>query len=259
LGLEATCTARLGAAASRGRALLETGELIFRGDFRVRIAFGDIHAVDATGGRLLVRWRGGEPLALELGAAAPRWADKIRNPPSRLDKLGVKPGARVAVVGARDAGGLDQAFLGELGARGTEVWSGTPRVPVDLIFYAPRRRDDLARLAALARLIVPDGALWVLRPKGSAAAAAATVSEGDVLVAGRQAGLVDTKVVAFSPSHSAAKLMIPVAKRAKPATTTATTTATPSRATARSRPPGRSRSDRGRIPRPPAPARGRPG
>jgi hypothetical protein len=252
LGLEATCTALLGSRAeSRGRALLETTELLFRGTFRVRIAFADIRSVEATDGLLLVHRRDGELLVLHLGDAAPRWAEKIRNPPSRLNKLGVKAGARIAVVGARDAGGLDDAFLGELGARGAEVREGTPRAPVDLLFYAPRGREDLERLPALARLIVPDGALWILRPKGSAT----SVSEGDVLGAGRAAGLVDTKVVAFSATHSAAKLMIPVAKRAA----AASAATTPTRARARSRPPGRSRSDRGRSPPPPAPAPGRRG
>ena len=251
MGLEATCTATLGRARSRGRALLEAAELVFRGGaLRVRIAFADIRAVEAADGLLVIRWRGGEPLALHLGDAASRWAEKIKNPPSRLDKLGVKAGARIAVVGARDAGGLDDAFLGELGARGADVWAGTgtPRASVDLLFYAPRARGDLARLAALAERIVPDGALWVLRPKGSAAVPGAP-TEGDVLAATRAAGLVDTKVVAFSATHSAAKLMIPIAKRA----------ATPTRAKARSRPPDRSRTGTGRSPPTPAPARGRRG
>ena len=41
-------------------------------------------------------------LALKLGAAAPKWAEKILHPPSRLDKLGVKAGMRVSLVGVKD-------------------------------------------------------------------------------------------------------------------------------------------------------------
>src|SRR5262245_48932316 len=98
MGLEATCAATLGDARSTGKALLETTELVFRGqgDFRVRVPFGDIESVEVDGARLVIRFRGGV-LGLEVGsAAAPRWAAKIRNPPSRLDKLGVKPASRVA-------------------------------------------------------------------------------------------------------------------------------------------------------------------
>src|SRR3954468_13731642 len=99
MGLEAACTATLGNATARGKALLETTELIFRGDgLRVRVPLAEIRRVAVDGGRLSVRW-GAETLALELGAAAaPRWAEKIEHPPSRLDKLGIKPGSRVAIV-----------------------------------------------------------------------------------------------------------------------------------------------------------------
>jgi hypothetical protein len=53
-----------------------------------------------------------------------------------------------------------------------------------------------------------DGAIWVIRPKGSPA-----ISEGDVRKAGRNAGLVDTKVARFSETHTAEKLVIPVNRR----------------------------------------------
>jgi hypothetical protein len=56
-----------------------------------------------------------------------------------------------------------------------------------------------------------DGALWVVRPKGSAA-----VTEHDVFDAVREAGLKDTKVVAFSKTHTAHKCVVPLEMRGKP-------------------------------------------
>jgi hypothetical protein len=238
VGLEAQCLATLGAAKSRGKALLETTELLFRGDFRVRIPLGSIAGVDAAGDRLVVRWTG-DTLTLHLGAAAARWADKIRNPPSRLDKLGVKPTSRAAVVGR-----LDDDFLGELTARAGDVVRGVPRARVDLLFYAANAGPDLDRLADLTARIQPDGAIWVVRPKGQAA-----ITEGQVMAAGKAAGLVDVKVAAFSATHSAQKFVIPVSRRPAPVK--------PPKATAKSPRPDRSRSAPAQTRPRPAPARDR--
>jgi hypothetical protein len=41
-----------------------------------------------------------------------------------------------------------------------------------------------------------------------------TITEGDVMAAGKAAGLVDVKVVRFSETHTAEKFVIPVALRA---------------------------------------------
>ena len=67
---------------------------------------------------------------------------------------------------------------------------------------------DDAKLAALRAKLVPDGALWIVRPKGSG-----EISETDVMKAGKAAGLVDVKVVRFSDTHTAEKFVIPVARR----------------------------------------------
>jgi hypothetical protein len=234
VGLEAECAATLGDARSRGKAALETTELAFRGGFRARVPLGEVEAIDVAGDSLLVRWRG-QTLALELGAAAAaRWADKLRHPPSRLDKLGVKPGSRVAVIGAFD---LD--FLTELRAHAAHVRRGVPPAPVDLIFYAAAHHEDLADLDALVAGLRPDGALWIVRPKGGGA----PIGERDVMAAGHAAGLVDVKVAAFSATHSAGKFVIPVARRqAAPAAVK------PSRATAKNPPRRRSTSAPAKTP-----------
>ena len=206
MGREAVCHAQRGTKRSKGKALLETSELVFRsevrGEMRVVVPFKEITTLKADGPQLRLKWPGGN-LTLELGTAvASTWAEKIRNPPSRLDKLGVARDMRVAIVGKMDAD-----FLKELKQRGAHV-EQKPKSPVTIVFFAAEARDDLARLVALQEMIAPDGAIWVLRRKGSAA-----ISERDVMSAGKAAGLVDTKVAAFSPTHTAEKLVIPVARR----------------------------------------------
>jgi hypothetical protein len=51
--------------------------------------------------------------------------------------------------------------------------------------------------------------VWVIRPKGRP-----DISERAVMAAGKAAGLVDVKVVSFSPTHTAEKFVIPVKARA---------------------------------------------
>lgn len=203
MGAEAQCTVSLNGTQYEARALLETSELIVRGDGRVRVPFAEMRSVSANDGTLTIEFGGGV-LALELGRQAQRWADKIANPPSRLDKLGVKAGHRVAVIGVRDDG-----FADELRARGADVHEDDePASESDLIFLGAERRDALDRLDRLQASLRRNGAIWIVRPRGSA-----EISEGDVMNAAKAAGLVDTKVARFSETHTAEKLVIPVTRR----------------------------------------------
>ena len=80
---------------------------------------------------------------------------------SRLDKLGIKPGMRVALVGLRDA-----AFRRELRRRTDQVTDARPRRDTELILFAVDGTAPLRRLATLQRAITGSGAIWVVWPKG---------------------------------------------------------------------------------------------
>jgi hypothetical protein len=202
VGSEAVCRVRYGKQAGEGRALLETTELLFRGDFRLRIPFREITSIEDEAGELRVGF-GGETAVFELGKNAHAWAEKIRNPRGLLDKLGVKAGAQVTVLGVEDSG-----FLEQLRSRTGAESNGSP-ADADFIFYEADSVDDLHSLSKLAASIKRNGCIWVVSPKGKGAA----IKDVDVMAAAREAGLVDTKVVSFSDTHTALKLVIPVAKR----------------------------------------------
>ena len=68
--------------------------------------------------------------------------------------------------------------------------------------------EGLARLEKLKASLKPNGALWIIRPKGRP-----EISERATMAAGRAAGLVDVKVVAFSETHTAEKFVIPIVRR----------------------------------------------
>lgn len=203
MGSEAVCRVSYNGEAAEGKALLETTELIFRGDFRLKIPFSQIASLDAADGELRVGYDGGVAV-FELGSDAEKWAEKIRNPRGLLDKLGVKSGMTVAVLGVEDEDfmGLLRDRVGEPGAEMVQ--------DADLIFFAADRVEDLRRLAELRGALKPAGGVWVVSPKGKGA----VLKDVEVMAAARNAGLVDTKVVvAFSETHTALKLVIPKAQR----------------------------------------------
>jgi len=117
---------------------------------------------------------------------------------SRLDKLGVKPGAKVAIVGVDDPD-----FLKELRQRTSDITRGRPRGPCDLVFMSADTRTDLRRINRVKSWIEPSGAVWVVRPKGGRS----ELRDTDVIQAGLDAGLVDNKIASFSDTHGAMRLV----------------------------------------------------
>jgi hypothetical protein len=203
MGTEANCTARFKGQTFSGKARLETEVLEFRGsDLKLSIPFKSVKKISVRGEALTIEHAGGR-LTLEVGATASRWADKILHPPSRAKKLGVKPEWKASVVGVDD-----KEFLKELDRSIASLSIGRVIKDSDAIFLGATHEADLKRLETLKASIRPDGAIWIIRPKGRP-----EISERAVMAAGKAAGLVDVKVVGFSTTHTAEKFVIPVADR----------------------------------------------
>ena len=124
--------------------------------------------------------------------------DKVSTRPL-LDKLGVKPDARVALVGP-----FPDWFRVLVMQRASSIAEGPPNDAVDLIFLAADSAEDLAVLSELRERIVPNGAIWVVSRKGKAA----TLRDVEVIQSALDAGLVDNKVVSFSDTHTSLRLVI---------------------------------------------------
>ena len=202
MGSETRCILRIGRKKLEGEALLESKELIFRGDERLKIPFAEIRSVIAEDGALEITWSGGAAV-FEIGAAAERWAAKIRSPKSRLDKLGVKPGQVVAVIGVDDP-----TFEAELKERGADVRTGRIPKGAAIVFLGMASQKDLVRLVAAEQAIARNGAIWAVWPKGRA-----ELKEDHVRATALKIRLVDVKVASFSDTLSALKLVIPVKRR----------------------------------------------
>ncbi len=201
MGLSARCRATQGRRTTNAEAHLESDRITFRGDFRITVPFESIAGVRVKAGTLILECPDGR-LALGIGPAAERWAEKIRNPRPRIDKLGIKPGAKVTVFGLEDP-----KFEEDLRGKTSNI-SRRMRKDTESVFLGAQRTADLARMDRCRANLAQDGALWVVYPKGRQ-----DITRAVVMKAGKMAGLVDIKIVKFSESHTALKFVIPLAKR----------------------------------------------
>ena len=136
-------------------------------------------------------------------------------------KLGLKPGARLGLVGAP----ADFArTLGELppGVAPKVVSAG--KAPYDVIVcFAPTMAEVARRMPALKQRLDPAGGLWMAWPKKRrrpASGVATDVTENDVRALGLAVGLVDNKVCAIDDVWSGLRFVFRLVDR--PSTTRAT-------------------------------------
>ena len=202
MGRELVCNIRIGGKTTSAKALLETNEIVVRGDLRLKIPLATLKSVSARDGELHLKWPEGSAV-LELGEQAEKWAHRILHPKSTADKLGIKPGLIISALSMPDG-----SLATSLRAEAKKFSDSRPLKDSDLIFVGAETLAGLTRVARLVDSLATAGALWIVYPKGKR-----EIKEQHVLDAGRKAGLVDVKVVSFSATHTALKFVRPKAKR----------------------------------------------
>ena len=129
---------------------------------------------------------------------------------SLTEKLGIKPGARVAILGAPRG---YARTLGPLPPGAGLV--ATARGKCDLVHAFVTSRAELAHgFAKLVSRIESDGALWISWPKKSSGVAG-DLDENEVRAIGLAYGLVDVKVCAVDDTWSGLKFVYRLADRPK--------------------------------------------
>jgi len=118
-------------------------------------------------------------------------------------KLGIKPGARLGLIGA--PGGFD-VTLGELPPEVIVRRRLVGRFDV-IVAFCTRRSELERRLAALKGALDPAGGLWIAWPKRSSGVAT-DVTEDVVRSLGLASGLVDNKVCAIDEVWSGLRLVV---------------------------------------------------
>lgn len=203
MGAEARTTLRLGRQTFAGTAYLETDVLGFRGETRLRIPLSRVSGVEVRDGALHVTHAEGLAV-LGLGeAAAAKWAERIRSPRSLADKLGVKPGMQIAVLGVED-----ETILRDLTSRGATLLADAVPAGTPMVLWRVTKASQLGTLSGIVKKLARDGAIWVVHPRGDT-----SVADTVIFAAAKDAGLTYTKVVRFSETDTAEKLVIPVAAR----------------------------------------------
>ena len=140
MGQEVTCRVECPAGNGEAKALLESTEVLVRGAFRWKVRFAELQSVEVNGGRLVLSAESGTT-ALSLGEiVAEKWAEKIRNPPSLMKKLGVRAGSQYDIVGS-----APRSFMNELDDAGAQE----SRAP-ELLFAFPESAADLAPIWKMA-------------------------------------------------------------------------------------------------------------
>jgi hypothetical protein len=123
-------------------------------------------------------------------------------------KLGIKPGARVALVRAPDG---FEATLEPL-PDGVRMRTQA-RASLDVVvFFATRLAELDRRFQSLARAIAPDGGLWIAWPKRTSYVAT-DLREGVVREVGLAHGLVDNKVCAVDDVWSGLRFVYRLSDR----------------------------------------------
>lgn len=190
MGKEIRCRVSHQGQTAEVKALLETEAVILRGEIKATIFFAALRRVEAVEGILYL-----DDTTLDLGPQAAKWADKILHPPTLLDKLGIKPGMRTALLGFGDRSFmLDHPFDTCL----------KDEAEYDAILFHAPSLNELAGLHKIKHGIGKKTMLWIVYPKGRQ-----DIKEGHVFAHGKGIGLVDVKVCKFSETETGLKFVRP--------------------------------------------------
>jgi hypothetical protein len=137
MGREIQCRMKSGGKWFQGKALLETSEIIFRGEQRLKIPFHALKSVVASDGDLRLKWAGNS-VAFELGEQSAKWAHAILHPKTTADKLGIKPGLILSAVHLPGDATMQDA------RKTVAAFSNKkPLVNSDMIFFGATTASDL--------------------------------------------------------------------------------------------------------------------
>jgi hypothetical protein len=119
-----------------------------------------------------------------------------------VEKLGIKPGARVAILGAPK--GYERT-LGKLPQRVQHQARDAGRLDFIQLFASEKKALD-REFAALERALAPAGQLWISWPKRSSGVPT-DLTEDVIRAIGLAHGLVDVKVAAVDDVWSGLKFV----------------------------------------------------
>jgi hypothetical protein len=197
MGREAICDCTFNGTTAKVKALLESEELILRGDIHLRAPLHALHHVRVESESLCFNLDKG-PIRLDLGAAtAKSWAKKIKTPPPSLaDKLGIT-GKTVRTIGSISDRALDSALHSAALVRAQNP---------DLILSCVDTPESLAATLRDAKVqLARSIPIWLIYRKGPGH----PLNESAIRTTLRAQGLMDTKVASVSAELTALRFSLP--------------------------------------------------
>lgn len=197
MGREATCICNIQGREATSKILLESTELIVRGELRCVIPLSAIKNIRVEGDALTFK-NGKEKVSLRLGCVtAKKWLDAILKPPPTLaQKLGIGRDSVVRVCGVVTSDELRSA-LAEAG--------GGHQTPHMVVTSVESRESLLKALDDSPELLDRGVPIWVVYPKGAGSSLGETIVRATL----GQRGLRDTKVASVSSTLTALRFSKP--------------------------------------------------
>jgi hypothetical protein len=199
MGREATCECTVAGITAKVRALLETEEIILRGDIRMRAPLRALQNIRVESDSLHFNLDK-DSVQLRLGAvAAKSWAKKIKTPPPTLaDKLGIT-GRTVRTIGP-----VEKAVYSALESAAL-VRAEDP----DLIIACIDTPESIAAtLREAKKQLAHSIPIWLVYRKGPGH----PINEAIIRTTLRAHGLMDTKVASVSDRLTALRFNLPKSK-----------------------------------------------
>jgi hypothetical protein len=190
MGQEAQIEYASGRLRAKVRAHLDSQALQLSGDKKLKLPLTLISTATVDGDQLKIT-APGESFTLSLGAKdAATWARKILNPPSLADKLGLKAGKSVTLIGLMPP----EIATATKAAKPSKAIPKAFAADINIVSLPPGKEDAL--IVAASRALAPAQALWFIYEKGQ------PFNGDNLIAAARKARLKDTKVARISDTHA---------------------------------------------------------
>lgn len=192
MGREAICKCDWAGTTATVKVLLESSEIVVRGDIRKRVPISELRNVEVQSGWLCFN-ASGDQVQIFLGApAAEKWAVAINTPPPSLArKLGITNESVVRTIGSISEKALNAAL-----AEAAQVSAKRPDM---IIAYVDTPESLNAALREAKPQMLKSIPVWLVYPKG----AGHSLNESTIRSLLRNNGMVDTKVASVSSQLTA--------------------------------------------------------
>ncbi len=189
MGLEAKTTAVKGQVSATGRLHVDSKQIAFTSkDLKWSLDLGPAVKTKSTNGQLVV-WKGQDKITFDV-EKVDRWIDKIMNPPSLLEKLGVKPEMKCWL-----SSGFSRTFRQQLKDGAASI---TRKIEnCDLAFLFLNDREQFGLMMETCEQLPEKINIWVVYPKG-----VQQITQGDVMSQMKKIGFGPGKTAAFDDQLS---------------------------------------------------------